>query len=173
MPVLPYTWWSIGLALAVALIAVVTDLKSRKIPNWLTITAMVAGIAVNLILNRDHWSLPFLGVGTGLILLGIPFAAGGIGAGDLKLLMALGALLGPAQLFWIVLFAGMAGGLFSLIYMEYKLGFSGMFARLKLMTESLWNRRQRVALTELNRNNPLHIPYGVAIFAGLLINILI
>jgi prepilin peptidase CpaA len=142
MPVSPLFGWSEGLALAVAAIAVVTDVKYRKIPNWLTFSAMTAGIAMSLFFYRVRWPLPFLGIGTGLLLMLIPFAVGGVGAGDLKLLMALGALLGSVRIFWIVLLSGMAGGFFSLLYMGYKLRLSGTFFRLKLMTESLWNRRR-------------------------------
>jgi prepilin peptidase CpaA len=40
----------------------------------------------------------------------IPFALGGLGAGDIKLLAALGAWLGPYQAIWLALYTGMAGG---------------------------------------------------------------
>jgi prepilin peptidase CpaA len=45
----------------------------------------------------------------------IQFALGGMGAGDVKLMGALGAWLGPFETFWLVLYSGMAGGAMALV----------------------------------------------------------
>ncbi len=111
---------------ALTLAAALTDLKARRIPNWLTVPAALAGLAFHG-LAPSGWgfgtSVGGFAVGFGLLL--IPFLLGGGGMGDVKLLAALGAWLGPALLF--VAFAlsiGLAAGLAMsvLIYQTARLG---------------------------------------------------
>src|ERR1700722_13913601 len=89
----------------VAIIAGITDWRSRRIPNWLTVTALLIGIATNSWLHG--WAgakTSLLGAGLGLLLL-LPFVLiRSLGAGDWKLVGALGAFLGPQSLL-TVLFA--------------------------------------------------------------------
>lgn len=167
------TGWDNQIALVIAAVACITDLKCRKIPNWLTFSAMIAGIGYHLIADISRWSFPLLGIGLGLALLLVPFIAGGMGAGDVKLLMALGAFVGPQSLLWLFLYAGVAGGIFSLIYMACRLGFIGMVIRVKMTIESLWNREQRMMLQTITAEGKLQIPYGVAVFAGTLVELVI
>jgi prepilin peptidase CpaA len=91
---LPSEMWSDGVALVTGMIACGIDLKWRTIPNWLTWTAFGIGLCGHAVLG--FWGgLGAAGGGlTGLALLIIPFLSGGMGGGDVKLLMALGALLG-------------------------------------------------------------------------------
>lgn len=94
-------WTLPAAALAVSAAAAFTDLRTGRIPNWLTLTAMLVGLL-------------FHGVGTGIAGLGVSLVGiavcavppgivykasdgRGIGGGDLKLFAALGALLGPTQ----------------------------------------------------------------------------
>lgn len=164
-------WWQSGLAVLCGLIACVTDLKSRKIPNWLTFSVMVIGIVGVIGLEPVNWKTPLLGLGTGLGLLVVPFMLGGMGAGDLKLLMALGALLGPVRIFWVFLFAGVAGGLLALGYMIYRMGICQAVWRTGLMAQALWSGPRREVLRKTNETGQLSIPYGVAVLAGLILEI--
>ena len=92
-------------ALAVTGLAGCLDWRSRRIPNWLTVPAVFAGIVVNFATAGWHGvALAFEGAGLGLALL-LPFVLmRALGAGDWKLMGALGAFLGPWP-FLIVLFA--------------------------------------------------------------------
>ena len=45
----------------------------------------------------------------------LPFALGGLGGGDVKLLAALGAWAGPADALWIALYSGVAGGVLAIV----------------------------------------------------------
>jgi len=101
--------------LIVALIATVCDLRTRRIPNWLTFGAALAAFVYSA------FDGGLAGVGTsaagwlaGAALFFPFFALGGMGAGDVKLLAALGAWLGPAQSLWVAMFAAMAGGVLGL-----------------------------------------------------------
>jgi prepilin peptidase CpaA len=103
-------------ALFVGLVACVTDVQTRRIPNVLTFGAAAAAVVVHTFVGG------FSGLGTsvGGWLLGVAlflpfFALGGMGAGDVKLLAALGAWLGPRDIFWVAIYASMAGGVMAVV----------------------------------------------------------
>ena len=78
-------------------VAVGNDVRAYRIPNLLTLPALAAALLMSPWCGATHGPLhATLGVATGFALLFLPYAVGGIGAGDVKALMALGAWLGPA-----------------------------------------------------------------------------
>src|ERR1700680_1268786 len=85
-------------AVLVAVGAGILDWRYRRIPNWLTVSGLAAGVAVNTILYRwPGLKAALLGTALGLGLL-LPFVlVRSLGAGDWKLAGALGACLGPRQ----------------------------------------------------------------------------
>src|SRR5215207_3858930 len=103
-------------AVAVALISAAWDLKTRRIPNVLTFGSAIVALGVHLYasgLSGAGWSIAGWVVGVAFFL---PFfALGGMGAGDVKLLAALGAWLGPGPAVWVALFSLIAGGALGLI----------------------------------------------------------
>jgi prepilin peptidase CpaA len=113
--VMPQTAITI-VALAIGLIACVTDVQSRRIPNVLTFGA--AGTAV--MVHGAIGGFGGLATSVGGWLLGVAlflpfFALGGMGGGDVKLLGALGAWLGPNDAFWVAIYASMAGGVMAVV----------------------------------------------------------
>jgi prepilin peptidase CpaA len=95
----------------VAVIAAVCDLKTRRIPNSLTFGAALVAIAVNgYLAGWQGIGLSLAGWIVGLVLFFPFYALGGLGAGDVKLLAALGALVGPLTAVWVALFTSIAGG---------------------------------------------------------------
>jgi prepilin peptidase CpaA len=106
--------------LVVALVAAITDLRARRIPNALTFGAAAAALVFALV-SAGPWGAA-LSVGgwmTGAALFFPFFALGGMGAGDVKLLAALGAWLGPVDAVWLAIFASMAGGLLAVVVSLY------------------------------------------------------
>ena len=104
------------IALSVAGTACVTDLRNRRIPNLLTFGAAIAALVFAGI--TGGWSaLLFAAAGwlVGAAVFFLPFALGGLGAGDVKLLAALGAWLGPYDTIWLALFTGIAGGIAAVV----------------------------------------------------------
>ncbi len=109
-----FAWWPMVAVLAVA---VTTDLKWRRIPNWLTGPFLAAGFAV------CGWLHGWRGLGQsaegmalGLLAYGILFWLGGMGAGDVKLCAAIGAWTGPGQLLIAMILTALVGGLMAMTW---------------------------------------------------------
>ncbi len=99
------------IALVIGFVACITDLRSRRIPNVLTFGGAAAALIFHGLMPQGH-GLASAGLGwvVGVAIFFIPFALGGLGAGDVKLLGALGAWLGPVDALWVALYTGVAGG---------------------------------------------------------------
>ena len=82
------------------LVAMIWDIRSRRIPNWLNVTGLVVAFGFHAIFNGIEGLLPALGgfaVGFGILF--VLWLIGGGGAGDVKLAAALGAWLGAPLMF--------------------------------------------------------------------------
>ena len=107
-------------ALAVGATACVTDVRSRRIPNVLTFGAAAAGVLFHALAPTGSGGLTAVeGWLVGAAMFVVPFALGGLGGGDLKLLAAIGAWLGPAGAMWTGLYTGIAGGVMALVVSAY------------------------------------------------------
>ena len=96
---------------AILVLACTTDLRTRRIPNVLTFSAAATALLFHLVtggVNAAGWSL--LGCALGAALFFPMFALRGMGAGDVKLLAAIGAWLGPSQVLEVALASSLAGG---------------------------------------------------------------
>lgn len=96
-------------------VAAACDLRSRRIPNRVNVTILIVGLAARAALGGiagAAWGAA--GAALGLALLLVPFQARWIGAGDVKLVAAIGAWLGPMGILWTTLFGLAAGGLVAL-----------------------------------------------------------
>jgi prepilin peptidase CpaA len=98
-------------------IATISDIRSRRIPNWLVVPFLVAGVIIST--ATRGWSglgQSLLGVLVAALLLGILYWLGGMGMGDVKLCAAIGAWIGPRQLLTALVMMGVAGGIMALIW---------------------------------------------------------
>ena len=97
-------------------IATVIDIRTRRIPN--SVTASMAGVGLALAAaGLSGLSLPAAAAGfvLGLVLMLPGHMLGATGAGDVKLMAAVGAIVGPALVVKAFLFTALAGGLLALI----------------------------------------------------------
>jgi prepilin peptidase CpaA len=149
----------VGVAALVATGAALHDLKWRRIPNWLTGAALLSGLIVNVWLTGAGGLVTALtGAALGLVLL-LPFyAARGVGAGDVKLLAAIGALVGPQTLLWVALFGAVVGGVMSIVMLA--------------MRGRLGPTLQQLALRRRPSASGLKAPYGLAIASGVYLTVL-
>ena len=100
----------------IVVVACVFDVRTRRIPNVLTLSGAVAGLLYHLATSGlGGLQTAAAGWMLGLLLLLPYFALGGMGGGDVKLVAALGAWLGPWETFWLAMYAGIAGGVLGLI----------------------------------------------------------
>jgi prepilin peptidase CpaA len=105
-----------GVALLFAGLAAVYDLRTREIPNW--ITASLAGCAVLATAvgwSEVSWFALIYGALLGFVLSFPFFAVGGFGGGDVKLVIALGAALGPLGLLMALFWVALCGGALAVI----------------------------------------------------------
>jgi prepilin peptidase CpaA len=105
------------IGLSIAAVACGWDLKTRRIPQILTLGGAVAGVLFHLV--TGGWSAGAASLGgwtIGILIFLAPFALGGLGAGDVKLLGALGAWFGPTEAVWLALYAGAFGLVLAVIY---------------------------------------------------------
>lgn len=160
-------------AIVIAVIAAVWDLKTRRIPNVLTFGAALAAIVVHLWLQGPAgagWAVAGWLVGVAFFL---PFfALGGMGAGDVKLLGALGAWLGPGPVVWVALFSLIAGGIIGL---AVALGYGYLtqaFANILWMFQ-FWRAEgpRPVPEVTLATHRGPRLAYAVPVFAGLMVTL--
>jgi prepilin peptidase CpaA len=157
--------------ICVAIAASLTDLRTSRIPNVLTFGAALAALVYAGV--TGGWA----GVGTtsagwvvGVLLFFPFFALGGLGAGDVKLLGALGAWLGPREVFWVALYASMAGGVMALV-VALATGYLGQAAanlRLLLTHWRVVGVRPLDQLSLKNERAP-RLAYALPITAGVLV----
>lgn len=156
-------------ALAVVLVtAIGTDLRSSRIPNWLTFSAMAFALVGHVWLGgmpAMMFSLAGLAAGLGLFV--IPYALGGIGAGDVKLMAAIGAIVGPYDAFLSGLLAIMIGGAYAVGAMCYQWGFSTTGRKLFSAAQGAVLAGGFGWLNEFKL--PFRLRYGLAIAGGTLL----
>lgn len=152
-----------------AIVAASTDLAARRIPNPLIVLGLVAALAVRLwlegtLLGAGHW---LAGALTGFALLIPLYLMRGTAAGDVKLLMTIGAWVGPAMIVEITLVAFIVGGIWSLVFIAHGGHTAQALANLRRMIPGL--SRVAYASASVRGRKPASVgsmPYGVAIAAG-------
>jgi prepilin peptidase CpaA len=148
--------------------AVVTDFRSSRIPNWLTLPAIVAGICAQTWTNgMAGMMFSLAGLGGGLALFLILHLSGNIGAGDVKLMAAVGAMVGPYGALLSGLLAIIVGGVYAIGAMCYQWGFFNTGRKLAYATHGALLMGGRVWAQELQL--PFRLRYGLAIAGGTLL----
>lgn len=165
----------INIALLILIIvAAVYDVQFRRVPNGLTVGGMLAGIGLNTFIYRG-WpglqiSLPGLAAGFGAYF--ALYSLRAMGAGDVKLMAAIGALVGVRDWFGIFLITAIVGGIAGLALIAargrvrttlWNVGF--------ILSEMRYGRPAYVGREELDVRNPVSIglPHGAVIALGTIV----
>ena len=123
----PTEWFPLAVAGVVTLLAAATDLWKFKVYNVLTLPTLVLGLAASAALGG--WAglgSSLLGAGFGFTILVAFYALGGVGAGDVKLLTALGAWLGPLLTVHVFIASALAAGAYAVALIFLRGGFLGV-----------------------------------------------
>ena len=154
--------------LTVALTAAVCDVRTRRIPNALTFGAAAAALLYALA-TGGIGSLGFAAAGwfAGAALFFPFFALGGMGAGDVKLIAALGAWVGPAEAVWLAMFSSIAGGVVALFVALFHGYLRKAFENIRLMFMHwrLFGLRAVAGLTLEDSRAP-RLAYAIPIMIG-------
>lgn len=156
-------------ALALVCAAAAVDLRKRRIPNGITYAGALVPFAFRAVRGEYELLLPTLaGLLLGFGLLCIPWLAGGMGAGDVKLMGALGSALGPSVVWDVFLYSLVAGGLVALVLLLLRgdlvrgiRNTGRLIVRLKSRVAPSGREAPRRSFEPVGK-----IPFGVAIAIG-------
>lgn len=146
--------------------AVWWDMKTRRLPNWLTVTGLLVALLLRVAMGWDSLVGGLSGAGLAA-LISLPFfAVGALGGGDGKLLIAVGGFMGPGRLAGALLLIAVVGGALAVLD-AYRRGIllPVWHNSVDLITHwvSLGRRGRRLGLAS---PGAVTVPYGVAIAAG-------
>jgi prepilin peptidase CpaA len=155
-------------SLLCAALSAVYDVRSRRIPNFITFPAMLFGLLLHATLGGWRQSV---GAAAGGLICGVIFfifyLAGGMGAGDVKLITAAGCIAGLPLVGHLLLWTALAGGLMAigLALCRRRLG-----ATLRNLGAIVVHHRV-MGLTphaqfNVSNDRALRLPYALAIMAG-------
>ncbi len=162
------------LLLILVFCAAVWDWRYRRIPNWLTMSGAVAGLALNGFLNPVLPGLWFslkgllLGFGVYLVL----HLLRAMGAGDVKLMAAVGSITGAADWFGIFLITAILGGALAIIVSILKRRLGKTLFNVGFIFSEMKNLRPAYLKNEeldVKSNKALRMPHGVVIALGTVI----
>ena len=126
-----------GVLIALLVVAAVIDYRSYKIPNWLTVGGMLLGLACSAALAAPAYSGLLAGLGgiaVGMVVLLPLYAIRVLGAGDVKLMGAVGAFLGVADTLSAILFVGVTSGVAAVAVALQRKAFRRMVGNLSQAT---------------------------------------
>lgn len=144
-----------------------TDTLYAKIPNLFVLTLTLCGFGLHVWLEgvAGLWTALF-GLLVGFVLLLVPYLLGGMGAGDVKALAALGALLGAGTILQVALYMSLAGGLMSILHFLCNRNLLAQCrAGMNSLTVFLYTRDIKIFKPDSNSES-LRFPYAAAIAFG-------
>ncbi len=170
----------VGTALLSSGIGAVTDTKTRRLPNWLTLPSLLIGLLLHFVLGgwyqsaSWHWTAAWRSLGSAalatLIAGGIFLIfhmAGGMGAGDVKMMAAVGALAGLSHIAEILVATGLVGGIFAIVLAIAKGRLKTTLSNIGvLMVHHGTAGLQPHSNLNVTNTETLRLPYGIAIAAG-------
>ena len=149
-------------------ISVVEDVRRQKIPNVVTFPAMVMGVAGHsLLAGMDGFLYSAGGLALGMGLFMIPYLMGGMGAGDVKLMGACGAVFGPKGIIAASILVVLTGGIYGLIIISFHPRY--VTSLLKRVWEMVKFTAMTSQITGLPQDNIVKLPvlkYAIPIALG-------
>lgn len=147
-------------------VAFVTDIKTMKIPNWITVGGLVTGVLAHLIV--DGWSggwFALQGAGAGFGILLLMYWCRAVGGGDVKLFAGIGAWTGTLLTLQILFYSVMAAGLIGLVVLLFR---KEMFVRIKALFSRIFSALMLRSIDPLRvaAAGQIQIPFMLAVLPG-------
>jgi prepilin peptidase CpaA len=174
-----------ALLLALVVGAAVYDVRYRRIPNWLTVSGLLLGLILNSFMYQGISTSPFgfsglffalRGFGLAFLVYVLLYALRAMGAGDVKLMGAVGAIVGWENWFGIFIVTAMIGGVLSLMLVIARGRLQKtMFNVAFIFTEMTSGRPAYLKNEELDvkSNKALGLPHGAVIAVGCIVFLLL
>jgi len=171
-------YWQVAILVVVpaVLIASIIDYRARKVPNWLNASLAAAGLLTqSLYFGWSGLAASGLGLLVGLGVLIVPWAMGGMGAGDVKLMGAIGAWFGPWMTFVAFCVGGVIGGVIAVAMIAWARKASQAWLNLGLIMVKM--RKLETAFGDFASVRSLDssaalLPYGIPLSIGSVIVLL-
>jgi prepilin peptidase CpaA len=160
-------------AIATVSIACIYDVSASRIPNVLTFTTAALAIVFHSFAPSGAGFAPaILGIVVGLAVFFPLFALGAMGAGDVKLMAAVGGLVGVTSILDVALYGSLAGGMLALIVALRKRYLRQAISNVRMLATYWWVEGVKPfpALT-IESAQSLRLPYALAIAAGLAVTL--
>ncbi len=148
------------------------DVRFRKIPNWLNVGGLLFALVFGGLQGIGSLKLACLGALCALAVYIPLYLLRGMGAGDVKLMVAIGALTGPGNWIMIFLLTAILGGVASAILVVYRRAGRQTFHNVAIIVDDLIHGRapaQRTPEFDIRNKKALRLPHGAAIAAGCLL----
>jgi len=158
------------LLLLVVIPAALFDYRQRRVPNWITFSGVAIAIALNFFLYETPGLFMSLkGLGLALLIYFPLFAIRGMGAGDVKLMGAIGAAVGWQNWLGVLVLTSVFGGVAAIIIVASRGRLRRTFQNIWLIVLSLLHRQAPYELNpqlDVKSTEGVRLPHAVAIAFG-------
>ena len=151
----------VGVVLLGSLLAAVSDVRTRRIPNALVIAVLLCGLAANALLGWQAVAIDIALVLAVLLAGSVAFSLRLIGGGDVKLLAAAAGTLGYPSAVAFILFTLVCGGVLAVAYSAARGRLGVTLANVQSMAFPLFS-----GVRPARPQDSIAMPYALAIFAG-------
>jgi prepilin peptidase CpaA len=150
--------------------AALFDLKERRVPNWITFSGVILAIALNSFLyeTAGFW-FALKGLGIAMLVYFPLYMLRAMGAGDVKLMAAVGAAAGWMNWFGIFFLTAVCGGIMALVAVAVNRRFKTTFKNVSMIAESLAHGQaphEASPMLNVKDQRALRLPHAIAIALG-------
>ncbi len=159
-----------ALLLALVLVAAVFDFLYRRIPNWLVVSGFIAGAILRIVLGGWQGLAEAAGgFGFAFSVYLIFYALRAMGAGDVKLMAAVGAIAGPVNWFSIFILTSITGGLLAVLLLLTRGGLNRTLKNVFVIAGELVQGRaphRTDPALDVGSRSAVTLPHGITIAVG-------
>jgi prepilin peptidase CpaA len=159
-----------ALLLLIVIPAALFDSRQRRVPNWLALAGLLLGIGLNTFLyeNAGFWT-SLKGLGLAFLIYFPLYLLRGMGAGDVKLMAAVGAIAGPSNWLGIMVLTALFGGVAAIVLVTAKGRIRKTFENIRMILLSARHLQAPYDANpdlDVHSNQSLRLPHAVVIAFG-------